>query len=417
MTDDAQHTGRTIMEISRREGLAMLAGLAASACGSDGSANAAPIGAAPVPAPSPTPTASPTSAVLDPASLQSVAAAKGMRIGSCFAWSERNADRGSFANPDYARLLTRDCGILVPENELKWQAIRPSATRFDFGKFDAMIDWADANALPVRAHNLLWHQPKWMPAWAESYDFGANPQREAERLLAEHIETVCKRYGSRIRSYDVVNEAVNPADGALYQTALSRALGGAEPTLDLAFRTARAAAPGAQLVYNDYMSWEPGNANHRAGVLKLLGGFKKRGVPVDALGVQSHLVTQGIDARATATALTGEWRRFLDAVTAMGYGLVITELDVRDNRLPADVAVRDRAVADFTQAYLDVMFSYPAVRDVLLWGMSDRYSWIEGFEPRSDGVRRRPCPYDDAFVAKPMRAAIAAAVAAAPARS
>ncbi|RZL98838.1 MAG: hypothetical protein EOP68_24895, partial [Sphingomonas sp.] len=76
-----------------------------------------------------------------------------------------------------------------------------------------------------------------------------------------------------------------------------------------------------------------------------------------------------------------------------------------------------RAVADFTQAYLDVMFSYPAVRDVLLWGLSDRYSWIEGFEPRSDGARRRPCPYDDAFVAKPMRAAIAAAIAAAPARS
>lgn len=409
------------MEITRRSGLAMLAGLAATACGSDGRAGATPIAAAPpsppVPAPAPTPTASPTAAVLDPPSLQSVAASKGLRIGSCFAWSERNADRGSFANPDYARLLTRDCGILVPENELKWQAIRPTPTSFAFDRFDAMMTWAEASALPVRGHNLLWHQPKWMPAWAESYDFGANPQREAERLLVEHVTTVCQRYGSRIYSYDVVNEAVNPGDGTLYQTALSRALGGAEATLDLAFRTARTAAAGAQLVYNDYMSWEPGNANHRAGVLKLLDGFKKRGVPVDALGVQSHLVTQGTDAKGTATALGGEWRRFLDAVTAMGYGLVITELDVRDNKLPADVAVRDRAVADFTQTYLDVMFSYPAVRDVLLWGLSDRYSWIEGFEPRSDGARRRPCPYDDAFVAKPMRAAIAAAIAAAPARS
>jgi endo-1,4-beta-xylanase len=42
--------------------------------------------------------------------------------------------------------------------------------------------------------------------------------------------------------------------------------------------------------------------------------------------------------------------------------------------------------------------------------MCDRYSWIEGFEPRKDGAKRRPCPYDDRFAAKPMRAAIADAL-------
>nr|WP_282580475.1 endo-1,4-beta-xylanase [Sphingomonas faeni] len=351
------------------------------------------------------------------ASLQSIAATKGMRLGSCFAWGRPGADRGSFANPAYAALLTRDCGLLVPENEMKWQAIRPSATRFDFAHLDAMMAWAKASRLPVRGHNLLWHQPKWMPRWEESHDFGANPAQAAERLLVEHITTVCRRYDAQIGSYDVVNEAVNPADSTLYQTALSRALGGPEATIDLAFHTARAAAPHAQLVYNDYMSWEPGNAKHRAGVLNLLEGFKRRGVPVDALGVQSHLVTQGADTRAAITALEGEWRRFLDAVAAMGYGLVITELDVRDNKLPGDIAARDRAVADFTRGYLDLMLSYPSVRDVLLWGMSDRYSWIEGFEPRPDKARRRPCPYDDRFVAKPMRAAIAGAIAAAPLRA
>ncbi|MCK8456222.1 endo-1,4-beta-xylanase [Sphingomonas faeni] len=391
------------MDITRRDGLAMLGGLAVAA-GTAGGA-LAQTGAA-IPS-------------LDGgvASLQSIAATKGMRLGSCFAWGRPGADRGSFANPAYAALLTRDCGLLVPENEMKWQAIRPSATRFDFAHLDAMMAWAKASRLPVRGHNLLWHQPKWMPRWEESHDFGANPAQAAERLLVEHITTVCRRYDAQIGSYDVVNEAVNPADSTLYQTALSRALGGPEATIDLAFHTARAAAPHAQLVYNDYMSWEPGNAKHRAGVLNLLEGFKRRGVPVDALGVQSHLVTQGADTRAAITALEGEWRRFLDAVAAMGYGLVITELDVRDNKLPGDIAARDRAVADFTRGYLDLMLSYPSVRDVLLWGMSDRYSWIEGFEPRPDKARRRPCPYDDRFVAKPMRAAIAGAIAAAPLRA
>ncbi len=380
------------MDITRRGGLSMLAGLAAA-------------------------TATRGIAAPSPTGLQALAAAKGLRLGSSFGWSPRGADRGSFANPAYAALLTRDCGVLVPENEMKWQALRPSATRFDFARFDAMMAWADANALPVRGHNLLWHQPKWMPRWEETHDFGATPARAAERLLVDHITTVCQRYGTRIRSYDVVNEAVEPKDGSLYQTALSRALGGPEATLDLAFHTARRVAPHAQLVYNDYMSWEPGNATHRAGVLKLLEGFKARGVPVDALGVQSHLVTQGLDTRATIAGIEGDWRRFLDAVTAMGYDLVVTELDVRDNALPVDIAVRDRAVADFTRGYLDVMLAYPRLHDVLLWGMTDRYSWIEGFEPRKDKALRRPCPYDAAFRPKPMHAAIAAALAAAPARA
>lgn len=349
-------------------------------------------------------------------SLQEIAHARGMRFGSAVGWGPAESNTGSFANPAYAALVERDCALIVAENAMKWQAIRPTATAFDFAQFDATVAWAESKRLAIRGHNLLWHQPKWMPRWAENYDFGATPAREAERLLAQHIRTVTKRYGTRICSYDVANEAVNPADASLYQTALSHALGGAEPTLDLAFRVARAEAPHAQLVYNDYMSWEVGNDRHRAGVLRLLEGFRKRGTPVDALGVQSHLITPGSDIGGAISRQQGEWRRFLDAVVAMGYTLLITELDVRDNDLPADTTIRDRAVADYTRGYLDVTLAYPQLRDILVWGMSDRYSWIEGFEPRADGARRRPTLYDTDFRAKPMRAAVAAALAAAPVR-
>ncbi|MDB5703399.1 MAG: glycosyl hydrolase [Sphingomonas bacterium] len=402
--------------ISRREGLMIAAGMVLTACAGSGSSSATGATSGPAPTPAPSPTPSPTATAAGP-SLNAIARTKGMRFGSAFAWSAAGADRGSFANPSYAALIEAECGLLVPENELKWQFVRPSATAFDFSRFDAMIDYADARKLAVRGHNLLWHQPKWMPTWEESYDFGPNPVTEAERLLTEHIRTVCLRYGTRIGSYDVVNEAVNPGDTSLYQTALSRALGGPEATLDLAFHSARTFAPHAQLVYNDYMSWEPGNANHRAGVLKLLEGFKTRGTPVDALGVQSHLITQGTNIAASVAAQQADWRHFLDQVVAMGYKLLITEFDVRDNNLPADIAVRDRAVADYTRAYLDVMFAYPQLSDVLVWGMCDRYSWIEGFEPRGDGAKRRPCPYDSDFDPKPMRTAFAEAFAAAPARS
>lgn len=349
-------------------------------------------------------------------SLNAIAARNGLRFGAAIAWSRRDADRGSFGNPAYARLVEAECGLIVPENEMKWQWLRPTSTSFAFERIDAIVDWAERNGLAVRGHNLLWHQPKWFPKWLNEYQFGVAPHAEAERLLTTHIRTVLNRFGTRIGSYDVVNEAVRPVDGMLYETVLSRALSGAEPTLDLAFHTARAAAPHAQLVYNDYMSWEPGNGAHRSGVLALLEGFRRRGTPVDALGIQSHLVTQSTNVGADVSRLQGEWRHFLDAVTRMGYRLLVTELDVRDNGLPADVTLRDRAVADYARGYLDVTLSYREVRDVLSWGLVDRYNWIEGFEPRKDGVKRRPSLYDEQFRAKPLRTALATAFAAAPRR-
>ena len=38
--------------------------------------------------------------------------------------------------------------------------------------------------------------------------------------------------------------------------------------------------------------------------------------------------------------------------------------------------------------------------------MVDKYSWLQGFAgPRTDGTPLRPCPYDDAYAAKPLRQA------------
>lgn len=351
----------------------------------------------------------PTPASLPPdtASLDALARKKGMRFGSTVS----DGAAGSINDPHYAALLTAECGILVPEIELKWRAIRPDPDHFDFRRFDPILRFAQAHKLAMRGHNLLWQRPKWMPDWVESYDFGANPATEAERLLRTHITTVCSRYRGQIKSYDVVNEAVLPENGELAQTALSRAIGGTQTLLDLAFRTARAAAPDAQLVYNDYMSWESVNDAHRDGVRILLEGFRRRGVPVDALGVQSHIVFQD-------RPQVKSWQRFMDDVQAMGYDVLITEFDVNDQRLSADICKRDAAVAAYARDYLDLMFDYRRVRDVLVWGMCDSASWLQHFKPlRADGLPKRPCPYDSNFHPKALRGAIAAAFVQTSARS
>jgi endo-1,4-beta-xylanase len=350
--------------------------------------------------------------------LHALAQSKGMRFGSCVSWSPPGADRGSFANPAYAQLLERDCGLLVPENELKWQWVRPHADGYALSRFDAILAYGEAKNMAVRGHTLLWHRLENFPRWLNEHDFGARPRAEAERLLGEHIRVLGQRYGRRLTSFDVVNETVDEHSGALRQTSLSRAFGGTEPMLDFAFHAAKAAAPGVQRVYNDYMSWEPGNEAHRGGVLRLLEGFRRRRVPVDALGVQSHL-SVGKDAAPGVLAARQEkaWRHFIDAVVAMGYRVIITELDVDDHQLPSDVVVRDRAVADYATAYLDLMLGYPQLRDMLVWGMCDRYTWLTGFKPRPDGGVQRGTPYDTAFAPKPLHEAIAGALSRATPRS
>lgn len=349
-------------------------------------------------------------------SLQTLAKAKGMRFGSCFAWSPPGADAGSFANPAYAALLERDCGILVPENEFKWQRLRPDPVKFDVTRFADMLDYAEAKGMAMRGHTLLWHKTQFFPKWLNEYDFGPNPRAKGEHLLTEHIRTLCRLYGDRIVSFDVVNETIDEKTGLQRETSLSRAFGDADAMVDLAFHTARQYAPRAELVYNDYMSWEPGNEKHRAGVLKLLEGFRKRNVPVDALGVQSHIGIFGGSPGQAAARQEGEWRRFLDAVTAMGYKLVITEFDVNDRALPSDTKVRDAAVAAYADAYLEIMFGYPQLRDVLVWGMCDKYGWLNGFSPRVDRTHQRATPYDDKFRAKPLRDVFARRFAAAAVR-
>jgi endo-1,4-beta-xylanase len=352
--------------------------------------------------------------------LNAVAASKGMIFGSAVAWAPPGADAGSFSNPAYAAILERDCGIVVPENQLKWQWISRIEGSYDFRAFDATVDYATAHGMKVRGHTLFWTPQKWYPAWLVNQDFGAQPAKAAEAMLADHVQTVCRRYGTRIASYDVVNEAVDPATGGLRDTVVTRAMGGGEAFLDLMFHTARAEAPHAELVYNDYMSWERGTEDetHIKGVLALLEGFRKRGTPVDTLGVQSHIrLLKDLSVAEIVKESEGPWRAFLDQVVAMGYRLAITEFDVNDKKAPTDIAVRDPMVADYAGAYLDLMFSYKQLREMLAWGMIDKYSWLTGFDPRADKQMIRGCPYDAGFKPKPLYAAIEGAFRGAPARS
>jgi endo-1,4-beta-xylanase len=100
----------------------------------------------------------------------------------------------------------------------------------------------------------------------------------------------------------------------------------------------------------------------------------------------------------------------------MGYALLVTEFDVHDAPLPADIAARDKAVAALARGFLDLTLSFTQVNAVLCWGLADSYTWLQRRNPRADGLPKRPTPYDVALQPKPLRKAMAAAFRAAPPR-
>ena len=106
----------------------------------------------------------------------------------------------------------------------------------------------------------------------------------------------------------------------------------------------------------------------RAAVLKLLKHLKSKNTPIQALGVQAHL---NADNHLKKLFNHQKFSQFLTDVANLGFKIVISELDVQDRTLPADLKTRDRLVAQIYNDFLSVALKEPAVTTVTSWGLSD----------------------------------------------
>lgn len=271
-------------------------------------------------------------------------------------------------DPALAELIVDQCGILVPEGELKWRALRPAEDRYDFSQADVLFDFAAKHHLLVRGHTLAWHNsvPDWLAAAPSTLD--------VRKLFVEHIQTVMGRYRGRVHSWDVVNEAILPKDampGGLRKSFWYEHVGA--DYIDLAYHTARNADPKAKLTYNDY-GVEYDNAEdeeRRRAILELLRGMQARGVPLDAVGIQSHI-------KAASPSTIGKGLAdYIAAIQAMELEVYLTELDVNEDDIASnEIAERDRVVAQTYRNFLDIALNNAAVKLVLTWGISDRSTWL-----------------------------------------
>lgn len=343
----------------------------------------------------------------DPNSLKAIAKSRGLLFGSSLKW--RQVDNNRLTD-----LFVRECDVIVAENAFKWKHMEREFEEYSLERADMISKFALANDLYLRGHTIVWNQDNRVADWMLEVEpeLGTGGPKLVRGLIARQLRKMQRRY-PHIKSWDVVNESVQLQDGSVRKSFFSRVLG--DNFGDFAFQKARQIMPDTQLVYNDYMQWSS-KPDHRDGVLKYLTGMVERGVPIDALGIQSHIAGSVGDVDEKA------WIRFMDDIKALGLDVIVTELDAGDSKVAAgDIASRDAETAAHVKAYLDVTLDYSNLKQVVLWGLTDLDTYANSkvypkARRRPDGQDMRLHPYDAHLKEKPMRSAIAQALKSAPKR-
>src|ERR671929_1340511 len=272
---------------------------------------------------------------------------------------------GKLGDSTYSAILDREFNMITPENEMKWDTTEPSRGSFNFGPADTIVNHAMSHGQRMRGHTTVWHSQ--LPGWVSSIT-DANTLRS---VMDNHITTEMNHFKGKIYAWDVVNEAF--ADGStqhrssVFQNVLGNGF------IEEAFRTARAADPGAKLCYNDY-NIEDWNAAKTQGVYAMVKDFKSRGVPIDCVGFQSHFGSGGPPSTFQTT---------LSNFAALGVDVQLTELDIA--QAPAT------AYANTIKDCVNVS----RCAGITVWGIRDSDSWRTGANPLLfDGNGNKKPAYD-----------------------
>jgi endo-1,4-beta-xylanase len=313
--------------------------------------------------------------------LRQEADAAGLLIGTA-------ARSTQLSEPAYASTLAREFNMVEAEDAMKWWVLRPNRTTYDYREADELVHFAKAHGMKVRGHCLVWGQtnPKWLTQ-------GHFTTRQLSKLLHEHITRTMRHYAGQVFAWDVVNEAMdengNLRDSIWFnQPGIGFARRGSK-YIEQVFRWAHEADPHALLFYNEA---EGEGLNRKSdAIYALIKAFKKRGVPIDGVGLQMHIPLLDADVAAISANIA--------RLTALGVQVHITELDVS---LPGDSDGR-AADADLTRqaniyrSIVRACLNNVGCTALQTWGFTDKYSWIGS---HSQHTRGQALLFDRSYEAK-----------------
>lgn len=346
----------------------------------------------------------------------------------------RNHATGTAGFRRNQELVEKDVGLvkeqfnqITAENDMKWQLIHPreGADGYDFEPADAFVKFGESNDMYLVGHTLVWHSqtPNWVFAGTIAPPESENeaeprrrfrreysgPRASREELLErmrDHIHTVVGRYKGKVKSWDVVNEAIadGGAENYLRNSLWLQIIG--PDFIAKAFQYAHEADPEAILRYNDYGLENPVK---RQKLIKLVKSLRAEGVPIHAIGTQAH-----VNIATTQETMD----QTLGDMASLGLPVHITELDVNtaaagqrgtganisENAAATQGGLVDQAEKKLADAYAGLFRAFlkhsDSIEMVTFWGVNDAVSWRRGGSPLLFDGEDQPKPAFHAVIAE-----------------
>lgn len=295
-----------------------------------------------------------------------------------------DSDQITGKDTDGIRIIKQHFNSVVAENCMKSEVIQPREGEFNFTLSDQFIDFGEKNNMYIVGHVLIWHSQA--PAWFFTDKNGKDVSREVLiQRMKTHITTLVSRYKGRVKSWDVVNEAIND-DGSWRQSKFFQIIG--KDYVKLAFQFAHEADSTADLIYNDYSMALPAR---REGVVEMVKELQQQGVKINGIGEQCHI--------GLTFPTIDEFEKSILAFAGLGVEVMITEMDISvlpalnpnqgadvsanykydksinpyPEKLPDSVAT---ALADRYTAFFRLFLKHQdKISRVTVWGVYDGQSW------------------------------------------
>ncbi len=246
----------------------------------------------------------------------------------------------------------------------KWMYIEPREGERHYDDLDAYVDWCTQHQIAMEFHFVSGYEPAWL---------GKKSVPDRGKAFLKHAQDLVRRYGNRIRYWQVVNELHLLQDS---------------PAV---FEEMRRLQPGIQLgISNCAQFYDPQVPHQRD--KPLLRGIEdvkfvqSKGVKVDFFGFHGH----------RPFGVWPEARQMYDALD--GFANQGVKIHISEFSCPLDHPILGRLrrgawtpdlQAEFYEYFYTVCFSHPAVDMINLWGMGP-VTWQSGAGLLDDKSQPKP---------------------------
>ncbi len=251
-----------------------------------------------------------------------------------------------------------------------WGPFEPQRGKPDTARLHHTARWFVERGCTVKGHPLCWHTltANWL------LDL---PTDEIIRVQLERIRRDVADFRGLIDSWDVINEVVIMPIFDKYDNGITRMCQqlGRIGIIRAVFEAARAANPGATLLLNDFdtsIAYEI-----------LIEGCLEAGIPIDVIGIQSHMHQGYWGVEKT--------QRVLERYAHFGLPIHFTESSLVSGQImpPEIVDLNDYQVdewpstpdgearqADEVVTHFKTLFAHPRVEAITWWGLVDG-GWLK----------------------------------------